>query len=111
MRVTIDQFKMGLAKYIDNEIVAKINGFGKWLIPLAGASLINGKVEPMLKDYHDMLVQMGYLTEDNLIDIDKIHADMKRISHEKGSIVQHFPLIGDVTFSESDIDAIRRFMN
>lgn len=110
MRATVDQFKNGIAKYIDNEITAKVNGFGKWLIPLAGASIINCKVEPMIKDNHELLMHMGYMTEDGLIDIDKVYGDVKHIAREKGSIVQHLPLIGDVTFTEADIDMLRRYM-
>ena len=77
MRATVDQFKNGIAKYIDNEITAKVNGFGKWLIPLAGASIINCKVEPMIKDNHELLMHMGYMTEDGLIG----HLLVRSISH------------------------------
>lgn len=110
MRVTIDQFKTGMAKYIDNEIVNKIDGFGKWIIPLAGASIINTKVEPMIRDNKPMLVSLGYMYEDNLIDIDRVHQEVRKIAHEKGPIKEHFPLIGCITFSEADIDALRRYI-
>lgn len=110
MRVTIDQFKTGMAKYIDSEIVSKIDGFGKWLIPLASASIISSKVEPMIKENKPMLVSLGYMYEDNLIDIDKIHQDFRKIAHEKGPIKELFPLIGAISFSEADIDALRRYI-
>lgn len=110
MRVTIDQVKNGLAKYIDSEIVSKIDGLGKWLIPIAGASIISSKVEPMIKENKPMLVSLGYMYEDNLIDIDKVHQDIKRVAHDKGPIKEHFPIIGSITFSEADIDALRRYI-
>ena len=110
MRVTIDQMKMGVAKYIDSEIATKISGMGKWLIPIAGSAIISSKLDPMLKENHEMLKHMGYMTEDYLIEIDKVYSDFKRVSHEKGAITEHFPLIGSITFTEADVDAFRRYI-
>lgn len=110
MRITIDQMKMGIAKYIDNEIASKVSGLGKWVIPLAGASIIASKVEPMLKQNHDMLKSIGYMTDDYLIEVDKVYSDFKRVAHEKGAITEAFPLVGSITFTEADIDALRRYM-
>ena len=110
MRMTIDQVKLGMAKYIDNEIAIKISGMGKWLIPIAGTAIISSKVEPMLKSNHEMLKNMGYMTDDYLIEMDKVYSDFKRVAHEKGAITEIFPLIGSITFTEADIDALRRYM-
>jgi hypothetical protein len=102
--------KMGIAKYIDSEIASKVSGLGKWLIPVAGASIISSKVEPMIKQNHEMLKHMGYMTDDYLIDLDKLYADFKRVAHDKGAITESFPLVGSITFTEADIDALRRYM-
>lgn len=110
MRVTIDQMKVGIAKYIDNEIAAKISGFGKWVIPLAGASLINGKLDAIIKQNHEALKQLGYMTEDHMVELDKLYTDAKKIAMEKGSVTEHFPLLGDITFSAADIDALKRYI-
>lgn len=107
--VTISQMKEGMARYIDMEIASKCPGAKKWLVALAAASIV-AQTDRMIEEHKTMLQASGYLTPDNLIDIDHLYHDLSAIAIEKGPITEHFPIIGDITFSSTDVDALRRYI-
>lgn len=112
MMVTIEQVKDGIGRYIDAEFTARLQGFRKWIIPLGAAALVNQKLDAMLSgEGAEMVKSLGYMTEDRMIDIDRLYADMLSIARSKGSITEHFPILGDVTFSEADIESLRRHIS
>lgn len=55
----------------------------------------------------EYLIRKGYLTRDNLFDIDRVYSDLRAIASKTGTVTEHFPLIGDVVFSIDDINCIR----
>ena len=55
----------------------------------------------------EYLIRKGYLTRDNLFDIDRVYSDLRAITSKTGTVTEHFPLIGDVVFSIDDINCIR----
>jgi hypothetical protein len=55
----------------------------------------------------EYLIRKGYLTRDNLFDIDRVYSDLRAIASKTGTVAEHFPLIGDVVFSIDDINCIR----
>lgn len=103
--VTKEQFKSGLIKYIENEIVAKADGLKKWGILLAVTDML-GNVDNVLKK----LPKNGYVQVDGMMDIDKLYTDMHKIAESTGPVTQHFPVIGDITFNTSDIESIYRYI-
>ena len=55
----------------------------------------------------EYLIRKGYLTRDNLFDIDRVYSDLRAITSKTGTVTEHFPLVGDVVFSIDDINCIR----
>lgn len=55
----------------------------------------------------EYLIRKGYLTRDNLFDIDRVYSNLRAITSKTGTVTEHFPLIGDVVFSIDDINCIR----
>lgn len=111
MRVTVDQFKMGLVGYIDEEFVSKMQGFKKWALAAEGVTLVDRKVNSLMSG--EMLEHMkasGYISEDGMVDIDALHSRYSSVAKKYGSITESIPLLGAVTFTASDIDSIRRHM-
>ena len=111
MKVTVDQFKMGLVSYIDEEFVSKMQGFKKWALAAEGVTLVDRKINSLMSG--EMLEHMkasGDISEDGMIDVDSLYGRYSSVARKYGSITETFPLIGPVTFSASDIDSIRRHM-
>lgn len=107
--VTLEKAKEGLAMYADKEIVSKIPGVKKWIVALSIPSIILA-IEEMICNNKSILVKAGYITEDNMVDIDKVHLELKTIASRTGTVTEHFPIIGDVIFSDHDVDALRAYL-
>ena len=103
--VTKEQFINGISKYIDSELISKIPGLSKWVVAL-GLGAYLPQVNKMLDDNHKMLIDAGYMHEDGMICIDKVYNDIMQIARKTGSVTQHIPLVGDVTFSETDLTSM-----
>ena len=58
-------------------------------------------------DNKDMLVKAGYMTEDGMVDIDTIASKAKEVARTTGSVTENLPMLGDVTFTIDDIEALR----
>lgn len=103
--VTLERTKEGIASYIDREIIAKIQGAKKWMVALAVPSIIVC-IDEMVEKNRSILIKSGYLTEDGMVDIEKIYGELRLIASKTGTVTEHFPLIGDVMFSINDIDCL-----
>ena len=94
----------GLSKYVDSEIVSKLNGWQKWVVG-GGLGIYLSNANNI---YHDLkekefVKMMGIIGENDEIDIDKIYHEMKKQA-EKTSITFDLPFIGTITLNEQDID-------
>lgn len=105
MTVTMDQLVSGMSKYADQEIIAKVSGVRKWLVALATPAVMMSVSDMILKN-KDTLVKAGYMTEDGMVDIERLYTDVSGIARKTGSVTEHLPVLGDVTFSEQDIERL-----
>lgn len=103
--VTKEQFINGIQRYIDEELISKISGLSKWFIAI-GFSAYLPQISNMIDKNQKMLIDAGYMHEDGMINIDKLYNDLINVARDKGSVVQYIPLIGDVTFTETDITSL-----
>lgn len=103
--VTKEQFKNGLGMYIEKEFVDKFSGLKKWAVVLAGTEVIN-KADSIMS----ALPPNTYMSEDGMIDIDRLYKNMRSIAEKTGAVVQNLPMIGDVKFTEKDIDELYRYI-
>lgn len=111
MKVTLNQIKQGFARYIDAEFTSKLQGFKKWVVPLGAVAIITSKLDSLMTESNiEMLKSIGYVSEDGLFDVDKIFSDFIAIARAQGSVTENLPMLGDVTFSEKDIEALRRYI-
>lgn len=109
MVVTVDQMREGMARYADRELIDRSNGIMKWGLALVGMNAVDMACKAM-RDNCNTLCTLGYMTEDGLVDLDKLYEELSKIAKEKGDIVQHLPIAGDVRFTSSDIDMLRRYI-
>lgn len=107
--VTLEQVEKGVLKYIDSEFVNKISGLRKWGVALMTESIALS-IKDMVMKNREFLVKSGYLTEDCMVDIEKLYSDCLEVTSKHGKVTEHFPLIGDVTFSDTDVRSLRDFI-
>lgn len=100
----------GITKYIDTEIVDKIEGWQKWVIGSGiGIALSNStNLFNQLKD-NEIVKMLGIINEENKIDIEKIYKEFKNQA-KKGSVSFEVPLVGTLTLNEQDVDKIYDFI-
>jgi hypothetical protein len=111
MKVTLNQIKQGFARYIDAEFTSKLQGFKKWVVPLGAVAIITSKLDSLMTESNiEMLKSIGYVSDDGLFDVDEIFSDFIAIARAQGSVTENLPMLGDVTFSEKDIEALRRYI-
>ena len=106
MYVTIEQMMEGITKYGNSEFVSKVSGLRKWAVAIA-LPPIAMKAGSIAMDNKDMLVRAGYMTEDGMVDIDTIASKAKEVARTTGSVTENLPMLGDVTFTIDDIEALR----
>lgn len=111
MMVTVDQVKQGIARYIDAEFTSRLQGVKKWLVPIAAAAVVNAKIDSLASAGRPMLIAAGYMSEDGMIDIDRVYSDVVEVARKQGAVTENLPILGDVTFSESDINSLRRMIS
>ena len=104
--VTLERAKDGIASYIEKEIISKIQGARKWMVALSVPSLLV-YLDEMIAKNMNLLVKAGYMTEDSMVDVDRLYSELRTIASKTGTVTEHFPLIGDVMFSIDDIDSLR----
>lgn len=100
----------GIAAYIDNELVGKLNGSWKaWLLgSMAGIAVSNG--EKMFRQYKDMpiLAALGIVDGEN-INIETIYTELRKQA-QRGSATVTLPVVGAVTFGPTDVDSMYRYI-
>lgn len=108
--VPYNQVVNGVTKYIDDEIISKINGWQKWLIG-TGVGIAISKGETLIKQLKmNPIVQMlGIITEDNMIDIATIYEELKKQAAQ-GPITFSLPTVGNITFTENDVNKVYTYI-
>lgn len=100
----------GLAAYIDHELISQMGGSVKGWIAGAAAALMleRGKQSALEAMRAPMLKELGLIDGEN-VDVDAIYSALLEQAR-KGSATATLPLIGPVTFKESDVEALYRYI-
>lgn len=108
--VNLAQVQMGIEKYIENEIITKIVDWRKWVVG-AGASMALSRstdIFNQIKD-HPVVKAMGIIDENDMIDIDKLHAEFAKQA-QRGAITFDVPLMGALTLNAADVDKLYSYI-
>ena len=109
--VTYNQVVNGMSRYIDQEIVNKMQGLSRWgvgalsgiVLSSKGANIFNTlKANPIIK-------MLEVIDENDMIDIDTIYAELRKQA-EKGSATFDAPMIGTITLTKDDVDKLYRLI-
>ena len=100
----------GLTAYLDAEILSKLHGSLKaWMI---GAVLeaIGDSAENVYRQIQSIpMIDALNLIDGENVDVDRAYALLRKQA-QRGPATEKIPLIGPITFSVSDIDALYRYI-
>ena len=104
--VTYNQVVNGMSKFIDQEIINKIQGWQKWVLG-TGAGIMLSKGTNIFNELkiHPMIKMLGIVDENDMVDIDVIYTELKKQA-EKGAITFDAPMIGTITLTKDDVDKL-----
>jgi len=101
--ITLERFKQGLYAYGNDEFVMKTHGLGKWMIALFLPSIVESMCSFILAN-KSIMMSACFMSDDGMIDIDRIHSELISICDRTGDVVHNLPVLGDVKFSKQDIE-------
>lgn len=107
---TYDKVMLGITKYIDFEILNKIDGWKKWVVG-SGISLAlanSNNIFDQIKN-NNLIKMLDIIDNNNGINVDKIYAEIKKQA-EKSPMNISIPLIGNITFNSSDVDKLYEYI-
>lgn len=96
----------GLARYIDEEIVSKINGWQKWIVGGGIGIALSNMTDVFNQVKNNEFVKiLNIVDKDDKINVEKIYKEMKKQA-KKSAITFDAPVIGAITLNEQDVDKI-----
>lgn len=104
--IPYNQVVNGVTKYIDSEILPKVDGWSKIAvgIVLAGAVKKGDAVVEQIKTI-PIVKMIGIVDEENRVDIEVIYEELKKqVSVEP--LRMELPGVGKVTFTREDVDKL-----
>lgn len=111
MKVDANKLINGIVNYADNEVINNLPTSGKWLLG-AGMGIMTAKVNDMVDSLlnNAMIKTMGIVDDEGMFDIDLIASNLRNSASKYGRMTIQIPLVGNLTFSESDIDSLRSYI-
>jgi hypothetical protein len=104
--VTYNQVVNGMSRYIDQEIINKIQGLPRWgLGAVSGIALSKGTNIFNALKAHPIIKMLEVIDENDMIDIDTIYAELRKQA-EKGAATFDAPMIGIITLTKDDVDKL-----
>ena len=107
---TVTQIQNGLAKYIDEEVMAAMPGWQKWVFG-AGASIALNNLPATIERVKnaEVVKMLGVIDAQGDIDMAKIYQGVKKQS-AKGPVTFEIPAMGKLTLNDADVDKIYRYI-
>lgn len=104
--VSMDKVKRGIARYVDEEFINKINGWQKWVFGAGFAMFLENFAANMQRAKENPMVKsLGLIDDMNNVAVDRMRQQLK-VQAQKGPITFEIPMLGSITLNESDVDKL-----
>ena len=104
MFVNAEQVKLGLTKFIDNEIGKKAVGFNKFATYFV-MPIVESKIPQYIETFSNNMFTKDMFDKNKNIDIDKLYNYSKSAIQKSGQFV-----FADIIFTENDIDKLYNYI-
>lgn len=107
--VSVDRLQSGIQKYVDNAMLPKMTGAQRWIVAVA-VGLYADKLPQILQQCAEnpMIKSLGIISPDG-VEVETAYKYLKQAA-KSGSATFQVPLLGSLTFSESDVDMLYQFI-
>lgn len=108
--VSIDQIKVGIAKYLEDSIIPMFTGW-KALVAATVASLALDKAEGLIKKLKDnpMVTALGIIDDSGMVDVDVLYKHLKTNIRSLPATFE-IPGAGIIALNEADLDKLYHYI-
>lgn len=108
--VSIDRLQNGVARYLEAELVSKMDGLNKWVFSAVATAYIADAPKLMERVKSSaFLAPLELIDAAGNVDIDKVYANLKPAA-EKCPAPINVPGIGTITLTAADVDALYNYI-
>ena len=108
--VNLGNVQNGISRFVENEILAKVNGWQKWVagtvvgiyIAKSPAIFNELKSNPFVKT-------LGVVDEHDMINVEAIYSELKKQA-SKGPVTFEVPMLGAMTIDGQDVEKLYRYI-
>lgn len=111
MKVEPARLANGIVNYADAEVIGNLPTHGKWLVG-AGMGILTSRINNMVNDLsgNALIKAAGIIDESGMIDVDLLMNNLKSSASRYGKMTIQIPIVGALTFDESDVDSLRGYI-
>ena len=104
--VSYSQVVSGISKFMDQEIINKIQGWQRWALGTGAGIFLSksGEIFTRLKE-NSIVKMLGLIDENGMIDVDTIYSELRKQA-DKGAIVAEIPMLGKITLTKDDVEKL-----
>lgn len=103
--VTIDQIQRGAARFVDQEMLPKMQGKDKWLVTGIVTLLISKLPSIMESAENNEVIKLLGVVEDGKVDLESLITAVRPAMRATPATIQ-IPMGGSITIKEADIDML-----
>jgi hypothetical protein len=108
--VRIQAIQNGTLKFIDNELLPKMQGWKKWTFG-AAASLWLSNLPNVFQKVKELsfVGSLGIIDESGMINIEKLYAEFYKQA-ERTPVTFDIPVIGQITLDKTDVEKLYAYI-
>jgi hypothetical protein len=108
--VRIQSVQNGTLKFIDNELLPKMQGWKKWTFGAAASLWLTNLPNVFQKIKENSFVgSLGIIDESGMINIEKLYAEFYKQA-ERTPVTFDIPVIGQITLDKTDVEKLYAYI-
>lgn len=108
---TSEQVLNGIVKYIDNEVLTKLDTKGKIFLGTGITIAMKNSSEVLSRVQNNEIVKtLGIVDENGQFDVELVAEHLKANASKYGKLQFNVPVVGTLTFTPEDVDRIKEYI-